>query len=240
MTNLMIVEDDKNISSSYQNYLAKEKELSIIAKAYDGLEALKYYKERNPDIVLLDLGLPGINGIEVIERLSSYESNDKKCNIIVVSGDAYLKGNLLNTKKVYRIIQKPARLQEIHKSIKDFISENTKAEFPIVKLNDLLLECGLNVYSNSCIHLIDVINYCFYNKFKLKNINDVYAIVARDYNSTPDTLRSSIRSSIRTVYKNADKELLNSVFFIRGKKFNRILTPINFIECIIDYLNKNI
>lgn len=57
----------------------------IIAQAADGLDAVKKAEELKPDLILLDLGLPKLNGIEVLRRVHKLSPESK---ILVVSQDS--------------------------------------------------------------------------------------------------------------------------------------------------------
>jgi DNA-binding NarL/FixJ family response regulator len=50
-------------------------ELEVIGEASDGLEAVQKAKELQPDLILLDVGLPTLNGIEVAHRISRLAQN---------------------------------------------------------------------------------------------------------------------------------------------------------------------
>ena len=64
---VMIVDDDANIAELISLYLAKEcYETKIV---YDGEEALKVFPEFRPNIILLDLMLPGMDGYQVCREL---------------------------------------------------------------------------------------------------------------------------------------------------------------------------
>jgi CheY-like chemotaxis protein len=52
---------------------------------YDGVEALKIAAEFRPDVVLLDIGVPGLDGYEVARRLRSSET-DRRLRIVAVTG----------------------------------------------------------------------------------------------------------------------------------------------------------
>ena len=68
---VVIVEDDQTIREGY-TYLINEAERYTVAAAYPSVEtALKTIKADDPHIILLDVELPGINGIEGIQRLKS-------------------------------------------------------------------------------------------------------------------------------------------------------------------------
>lgn len=238
MTNLMIVEDNQQILNSYQHYFSTNDNISVVATATDGATAIQLYQQEKPDIVILDLGLPNLNGIEVIDRISEIENDRKKGNVIVVSGDHSLRYKLLNTKKVYRVIPKPFNMTSLANTIDEFQKEILE-EFPIYKLNQILLKLNLKIHSKSCSHLIEVIKFSYQQPHMLENINKIYAIIAKRYNCSSETIKSSIRSSIRIVNKTRNCDLLSSIFFIDGKDYNKILTPKYFIDCIIDYLTNN-
>lgn len=72
---ICIVEDEKNIAEMYK--VLFEQEGYEVCCAYDGEEGLKLIKEFKPDLVLLDLMLPKINGFDVLKKLRCRKLNDK-------------------------------------------------------------------------------------------------------------------------------------------------------------------
>jgi DNA-binding NarL/FixJ family response regulator len=54
-----------------------QSELQIIAEVSDGLEAVSKAEELQPDLILLDIGLPGLNGIEVARRIRKLSAQSK-------------------------------------------------------------------------------------------------------------------------------------------------------------------
>jgi DNA-binding response OmpR family regulator len=73
MRKILVVEDDKHILAGLVDNLKMEGYTTIIAR--DGEAALKQVKERAPDLVILDVMLPKLNGFEVCKRLKSGGSN---------------------------------------------------------------------------------------------------------------------------------------------------------------------
>ena len=65
--NILVVEDDRNISELIRMYL--EKEGFEVRSAYDGGKAIEEYDKQAPDMVLLDVMMPEIDGFEVCRRL---------------------------------------------------------------------------------------------------------------------------------------------------------------------------
>jgi len=81
MAQILIVEDDKFLRELIAQKLVKEG--YNISEAVDGEEGLKKAKEEKPDLVLLDLILPGIDGFEVLARMR--EENIGRIPVIILS-----------------------------------------------------------------------------------------------------------------------------------------------------------
>ncbi|HSG06325.1 MAG TPA: response regulator, partial [Nitrospiria bacterium] len=64
---ILVVDDDERISSLVQSSLQANNFSTVSAQ--DGEEALSLWKENNPDLVILDIMLPKIDGIEVCRRI---------------------------------------------------------------------------------------------------------------------------------------------------------------------------
>lgn len=85
MTNvitIMLVDDHAIVREGYRSLLQKQDNLEVIAEACDGNEAYKQYKQHQPDIVVMDISLPGQSGLKAIERIRQY---DAKAKILVFS-----------------------------------------------------------------------------------------------------------------------------------------------------------
>ena len=72
VTRIMVAEDNTSVFSCYQNYFSKDKTIEFIGHAQDGDTAIKMYKEKNPDLLFLDLRLPKKNGLEILNELTNY------------------------------------------------------------------------------------------------------------------------------------------------------------------------
>jgi len=79
---IMLVDDHAVVRAGYQMLLKNSPEIEVIAEASTGEEACRIYTEQNPDVVVMDLSLPGIGGIEAIKRIYS---RDNKSRILVFS-----------------------------------------------------------------------------------------------------------------------------------------------------------
>lgn len=239
MTKIMIAEDNTSVFSCYQKFLSKDKSLQIVGHAKDGKTAVNMYKDKNPDILLLDLRLPKKNGLEIITDICEYENERNKCNIIIMSGDMKLRKKLLNTRKVYAIVPKPVDFKMLSDAIDGIKKEQIVSTFPEHKCINLLLQLKLKPYSKSGQLLIDIIKLSYCNIELLENMNQIYFIMSRKNSCKPEKIRSSLRSCIRTVNRFATSKILYSVFFITCDDVNNIISPQQFINSIISYLQSN-
>lgn len=82
---VLVVEDFEPFRRLVCSMLAKEVGLQVVGEASDGLEALQLAAELQPDLILLDIGLPSLNGIEVARRIREFSPQSK---IIFVSQES--------------------------------------------------------------------------------------------------------------------------------------------------------
>jgi DNA-binding response OmpR family regulator len=117
---LLVVDDDKEIVETLKSRLIKEG--YAVSTAYDGEEALVKVKQDNPDIVLLDLMMPKLNGFEVLKEIRE-KYKDKWRPVIIISA----KTELESLKKCYHLeadhyLTKPCSMEKILQGIATMIS----------------------------------------------------------------------------------------------------------------------
>jgi two-component system, NarL family, invasion response regulator UvrY len=71
----MLVDDHAVVREGYRRLIEKHKDLAVVAEAPDGLAAYQLYKSHRPDVVVLDLSMPGKGGIEVVRQLRQWDGN---------------------------------------------------------------------------------------------------------------------------------------------------------------------
>jgi two-component system, NarL family, invasion response regulator UvrY len=77
---IMLVDDHAVVREGYRSVLQKQPGLRVVAEASDGAEAYRLFKVAEPDLVIMDLSMPGIGGIEAIRRIRQW---DKRARILV-------------------------------------------------------------------------------------------------------------------------------------------------------------
>lgn len=81
---ILIADDNKDFSEILAEYLSSHEDLEIIGLARDGIDAVEQIVNKSPDIVILDIIMPHLDGLGVLEKISSYVL-DKKPVFIMLS-----------------------------------------------------------------------------------------------------------------------------------------------------------
>lgn len=69
LTDILIVDDHDLVRTGLKNILARESDLKVAGEAATGEEAIRLSRKLEPDLVLMDVGLPGLSGLETTERI---------------------------------------------------------------------------------------------------------------------------------------------------------------------------
>lgn len=120
----VLIVDDNVLDRKYIKYLL-ENNLNISpVTAKDGADALKKVKAKKFDLIITDIVMPNIEGIELIEKVSHISS---KINIIAVSGNNPYYLYILNKMGIENTFTKPIETDEFLNTVKN-IEQNLKAK----------------------------------------------------------------------------------------------------------------
>ncbi len=72
-TTILLVDDHAIVREGYRALLQKQPGLKVVAEASDGAEAYRLYKAIRPDLVIMDLTMPGFGGVETIKRIRQWD-----------------------------------------------------------------------------------------------------------------------------------------------------------------------
>ena len=76
-TKILMVEDHKLMRVGLKSILEDYEDLEIIAEAENGVDAVKLTKELKPDVILMDIGLPELDGIQATKKIKEFDRNTK-------------------------------------------------------------------------------------------------------------------------------------------------------------------
>lgn len=68
-TRILVVDDDAAFRQRVKAFFAREADMEVVAEASDGEEAIRKAQELKPDVVLMDVRMPGLNGVTATRKL---------------------------------------------------------------------------------------------------------------------------------------------------------------------------
>lgn len=116
MPKIMVVDDEKTTLLLYARELADEG--YEILQATNPREALERFRSDRPDLVVLDIRMPGMDGLEVLGRLLSI---DRKVPIVLISAYSFYRDNFLSW-AADAYITKSSDLSEFKRTVKSLLS----------------------------------------------------------------------------------------------------------------------
>jgi len=91
---ILVADDHPLLRQSIRNVLEKEADFEIVAEANDGEEAVKLAIELEPDVVIMDIGMPNIDGLEATRRIKSSRPGIAVLVLTIYSDDQHVLGIL--------------------------------------------------------------------------------------------------------------------------------------------------
>lgn len=196
MKTIAIIDDDIHIGDMLEEVLKQEG--YGILRAYSGTEAIYLFSEHKPDLILLDLMLPGLSGEEVLEKISGIP-------VIIISAKADVQdkvGVLLGGAVDY--ITKPFHIKELLARISVQLRKAAAAQQNIYYYDDLTLDCTSHeVEIKGNIVKLTKTEYAIL-KLLMINPNQAIAksvILERISADTPDCTDSSLKQHVSNLRK---------------------------------------
>ena len=115
MAKLLVVDDDKNLRLLYEQELTEDGH--VVALAGSGPEALEQLKTSRPDLIVLDISMPGMDGIEALGKILA---RDKSMPVILNTAYSTYKDNFM-TWSADAYVVKSGDLTELKAKIKDVL-----------------------------------------------------------------------------------------------------------------------
>jgi DNA-binding response OmpR family regulator len=141
---ILIVEDDKNLQLTLKQFL-EENEFEVICTMW-GTMGIEQVKKGVPDVVLLDIMLPGINGMEVLERMKEIDS---KLPIIMITGYGSAESAVRAIELgAYDYINKPFEAEKLLEKIEKALSKSKHKKKPALFRHLKKMSLDLKEYSS--------------------------------------------------------------------------------------------
>ena len=131
---VLIVDDEESVVQSIEGVLGDEG--FRVAKARSGEEAIRVFQQEEPDVTLLDIWLPGMDGIEVLKR---FKWMAPECQVIMISGHATISTAMTAVKLgAFDFIEKPLSLDVLLMTI--YRALDQQKELTVQRLGEIVTE----------------------------------------------------------------------------------------------------
>ncbi len=87
---IVLIDDDQLVCMSLKMILEADSDITVVAVGNDGIEALPLYKEHNPDVLLMDIRMKGMNGTDALEELVKESPDAKVLFLTTFVDDEYI------------------------------------------------------------------------------------------------------------------------------------------------------
>lgn len=254
---IVIVDDNRDFCFILSEYLKRHKDLNVVGVANDGYSAIELINSTEPDVVLLDIIMPHIDGLAILEKLVNGKMA-KMPKVIMLSaiGHDNITQRAISLGADYYIV-KPFDMDILVKRICDVVKseqQNETEEYPKADLfasmasskqrqpiesdiTAILLEVGIPAHLKGFHYLREGIIMIHRNSSLLASITkDVYPGIATKYNTTSSRVERAIRHAIEVAWIRGRMDSINKIF--SQKLYDDSNKPTNgeFISMIADKL----
>src|SRR5665648_746717 len=129
VTKIIVVDDNRNLCNLLKTYIEDQEDLSIVGVAHNGLEAMEVVQSQEPDLIILDLVMPSLDGLGVLERINA-RTTMKRPKVIMLTafGQESLTHQAMTLGVDYFIL-KPFDLDILGKRIRS-LTQNLQSAAP--------------------------------------------------------------------------------------------------------------
>lgn len=256
-TKIRILAADSNheFCLNLERMMIAENDMELVAMAHDGAQALSAIAEYKPDLVLLELVLPKLDGLEVLRRISE---TGCKPSVIVLSG--FINNNVVSACSEAGadfFITKPCdaatlltRMRQVVGTAR--ISAGTAFDCRAVSstrrtqedanlegvVTDIIHEIGVPAHIKGYQYLREAIILTINDMDMINAVTKVlYPEVARKFSTTPSRVERAIRHAIEVAWDRGDIETLQRFFGYTVSNIKGKPTNSEFIAMIADNLS---
>jgi len=210
----IIIDDERLAREELRSLLKEYQEIEIVAEAINGIDGIEKIKEFNPDLIFLDVSMPGMNGFEMLKQLE-----DLPQVVFVTAHDEFALQAFENQALDY--ILKPIDPEKIANVVRKISNENSFEDEQLLNLRK-----SRRLSENDKVFIKDG-EKCWF--IELKNIR----MLESDGNYVKvyfDTFRPMVLRSLNSF----EEKLDNEVFFRANRKF---IINLNHVVAIENWFN---
>ena len=257
---VLIADDNKEFCSILNDYLLNQKDIVVTGIAKDGREALELIQQKKPDLVVLDIIMPHLDGLGVLEKLNGMNL-EKIPKIIVLSavGQDKITQKAITLGAEYYVV-KPFDMDVFTKRIREMFSSIDTQDIsrrvsqvqmvereaaatsrgPIdleTEITSIIHEIGVPAHIKGYMYLREAITMVVNDMELLSAVTkELYPSIAKKYNTTASRVERAIRHAIEVAWGRGQVDAINKLFGYTVHNEKGKPTNSEFIAIIADKL----
>lgn len=260
---VIIADDNYEFAKTLKSFLNKDEEIEVVGAAKDGEEAVSLITQKEPDVVLLDVIMPHLDGLGVLQNIMNNDTIKKPIFLMVsavgqdkitqqaiaLGADYYIVKPFDITLLIQRIKEiKNFNPEELKKQMITTSSREIKAQY--ITIEDEKDKENLEALVTNMIHEVGVPahikGYQFLREAIIMAVNNIniinqitkqlYPEIAFKYNTTPSRVERAIRHAIEVAWGRGDQDTVESIFGYTISADKGKPTNSEFIAMIADKL----
>ena len=250
-----IADDNREFCDLLVDYFREKEDIDLVFISHDGLKTIDYIKTKQPDILILDMIMPHLDGLGVLEAINNIEI-DKYPRTIVLSavGQEQITQKAISLGAEYYIV-KPFNLDILMKRINQLAGvheEDNKMQYAKailtsesdddakqleIEITNIIHEIGVPAHIKGYHYLRDAIIMVVEDIDLLGAVTkELYPAIAKANKTTPSRVERAIRHAIEVAWNRGRLETINSLFGYTVQNDKGKPTNSEFIAIIADKL----
>ena len=230
--NVAIADDNEKMLDLLGNLINEDKELELVGHANNGAGLYDIIKEKEPDVVLLDIIMPQVDGLTVMERVGKDTNLKKHPAFIVVSAvgqeqiteDAFQLGanyyilkpfdNNMLLSRIKHVRQAGQEKKKELKKVNAYESSNSYFERNLeADVTNIIHEIGVPAHIKGYQYLRDAIILSVNDLEMLNSITKIlYPTIAKKHQTTPSRVERAIRHAIEVAWSRGKMDTIDELF----------------------------
>lgn len=258
---IVLSDDNKDFCDILSEYLNKQPDMEVVGIASNGVEACSMIQDKQPDVVILDVIMPHLDGIGVLERMNTIQLEKRPVFIMLSAvGQDKITERALNLGAEYYII-KPfdmetliIRIRQLKSNYQVIKSTITPPSSPVItnqrkttyapsahsletEVTNVIHEIGIPAHIKGYQYLRDAIIMAINDMDILNSITkQLYPSIAKIYNTTPSRVERAIRHAIEVAWSRGKMDTIDKLFGYTVNNGKGKPTNSEFIALIADRL----
>ncbi|HBT47196.1 MAG TPA: sporulation transcription factor Spo0A [Peptococcaceae bacterium] len=240
---VLVADDNKEFCEVLEEYFNEQPDLLLTGIAHNGHETLQLIRECEPDIVVLDIIMPHLDGIGVLEKLAEYDPRPKVV-VLTALGQEAMTIRTLELGADYYIL-KPFDLEVLGNRLRQLANGQplppsasvARSRSMDVEVTKIIHQMGVPAHIKGYQYLREAILLVIEDVNLLGAVTkELYPMIAHKYMTTPSRVERAIRHAIELAWDRGNVEMMNKFFgytinMERGKPTNS-----EFIAMVADKL----